>query len=64
MTTLLGAYVRHKPDEARKRILAELRKTDGNVVRAAKSLGVEHRTLRRWIVDLGLQPKLDAIRGV
>lgn len=43
-------------------MLDALRATGGNVVHAARALGLAHRTMRKYIVKLGLDPDLEVIR--
>lgn len=61
--TLLGTLVAVDPEKARRAILAAHDRCGGNTVRAAKLLGISHRTLCRWNAELGLGPMLERLRG-
>lgn len=60
--TLLGALVIHEPEQARSIIRTKAVENDGNLVHTAAALNIPHRTLRRWVVTLGLDVDLDVIR--
>ena len=61
--TDLSSATRHRPDEARARILAAFTDAGGNAVHAAKALDCAHRTLMRWVKSLGLGDDVEAIRA-
>lgn len=54
----LGIHVKTKPKEARAVILAAFERACGEEARAAGLLGVSARSLRRWVVALGLKPRV------
>lgn len=60
--TMISVLIHEAPETAVEAILKAHRKTKGNTVHAARELGVSHRTLRRWIVQLGCQAKIDELR--
>lgn len=60
--TLLGSLVLYEPQLARERILEALRAEHGNLTHTAKRLDVSHRSLLRWVAELGLQRDVDLIR--
>lgn len=62
-TTELGYFVLYNRPEARRIILDAVTRCDGNVTRAAPVLKTTQRTLRRMIVDLGLDPDIEQIRA-
>ena len=55
--------IRKHPDVARIRLLTMLTLTQGNVVHAAKKIGISHPTLFRYIKLLALEKDLNEIRG-
>lgn len=55
----LGALSVASPDAARSQILAALTSSDGNVTRAASTLGVQGRQLRRLLDRLALWTTVD-----
>jgi len=60
--TALGAKVMFDRPAAVETILTAVRAEKGNVVHAARALGVPHRSLCRWIGKLGIWDEIDAIR--
>jgi DNA-binding NtrC family response regulator len=55
--------VRHKPDQAKKKILAAYEKSKGNAVQAAEHLEVSHRSLTRMVGELKLTEQVADVRS-
>ena len=58
----LGTAVRHHPAEAKAEILAAYERAGASKLATAKALGVDVRTLDRWVAKLDLGTKLLAIK--
>jgi DNA-binding NtrC family response regulator len=55
--------VRHKPDQAKKKILAAYEKAKGNAVQAAEHLEIAHRSLTRMVSELKMAEDIADIRA-
>jgi len=54
--------MRSEPQKAKVELLRLLRAHDGNNTSAARQLGVDVATLKRWIQRLGVRAQLDQMR--
>ncbi len=61
--TKLGSVVRTQAPMVRGEIVRVFKATCGNAHQAARLLGVTYRTLRRWLLLLDLDERIDAIRA-
>lgn len=58
----LRAELRVDEVKARARIVSAFEATGGNAVRAARLLGIGHRTIARWLKDPGVAAEVQRIR--
>ena len=57
----ISAYIRVKPEEAKKRLLAALREAGMHKGEAAKALGCAYTTLLKWIDKLDLEETIQSM---
>lgn len=60
--TAIGTLMKTDPAKAAEALVALFKKAEGNSVHAALLAGVDHSTLKRWVIKLDVQTKLDKIR--
>ena len=62
-TTPWADLIRNDPPTARSKILTAYLATRGNAIRAAKHLGISHRSLLRYVSSLDLSADIGSIRA-
>jgi len=59
----LGVLVRVDPSRARRALVIAYKGTHGNASAVARMLGVDHRTLHRWVARLNMADDVARVRG-
>jgi len=59
----LRALMLVDPASAKAQVVAALEASAGNLPSAAEALGISHRTMSRWVVELGLERRVERLRA-
>jgi DNA-binding MarR family transcriptional regulator len=59
----IGDLIRLDRSKGAAALMAVFRKHDGKLVETAEAIGIDHATLKRWVVKLGIRGLVERLRA-